>query len=30
MFGLESATRLYEAGIASNRKSGRYGEVLNL
>ena len=27
-FGLESATRLHEAGIASNRGSERYGEYV--
>ena len=25
-FGLQSETRLYEVGIASNRRSARYGE----
>ena len=27
-YGLESATRLHEAGIASNRRSARYGEYV--
>ncbi len=27
-FGLESATRLHEVGIASNRRSARYGEYV--
>jgi hypothetical protein len=27
-FGLKSATRLHEAGIASNRRSARYGEYV--
>ena len=27
-FGLESATRLYEVGIASNRGSARHGEYV--
>ena len=27
MYGLKSGTRLHEAGIPSNRKSQRYGEI---
>ena len=27
-FGLQSATRLYEIGIASNRESERHGEIV--
>lgn len=28
VFGLKAATRFYEAGITSNRKSARYGEYV--
>ena len=28
-FGLQAATRLYEVGIASNRRSACYGEIQN-